>query len=83
MKSSNEVFGCFFLSAALPRPRTPYNTMEELLDGQCKEMQSVMDEEIVLFFRRFNEKLENIRKQRFVKEDDENEDTDDKKEEDV
>ena len=57
--------------------------MEELLDGQCKEMQSVMDEEIVLFFRRFNEKLENIRKQRFVKEDDENEDTDDKKEEDV
>lgn len=57
--------------------------MEELLDGQCKEMQSVMDEEIVLFFRRFNEKLENIRKQRFVKEDEENEGTDEKNEEDV
>ena len=57
--------------------------MEELLDGQCKEMQSVMDEEIVLFFRRFNEKLENIRKQRFVNKDEENEGTDEKNEEDV
>ena len=42
-----------------------------------------MDEEIVLFFGRFNEKLENIRKQRFVKEDEENEGTDEKNEEDV
>lgn len=48
----------------LIRPRTPYTTKEEMLDAQCAEMQSVMDEEIVTFYRTFHQKIEDIRKDR-------------------